>query len=112
MAFIELDVNQGLEYCVDEELYKEVLESYLETNNKPILDEYLASGDMANYAVVIHSVKSSSRTIGAECLFERAYALELAAKADDIETVRAGHNDLMADYETILGMVKEYLDNN
>lgn len=109
---LELNVSEGLEYCIDEELYLEVLQDYIDNDKRAILTEALNSQDMHRYAVEVHSVKSTSKTIGAGCLFDVAYQLEMAAKAEDVDTVRNNHASLMNDYSTILELVEEYIKEN
>ena len=47
------------------------------------LTSYLADGDIANFAITVHAVKSVLATIGAVGLSETALALETAAKSGD-----------------------------
>ena len=50
------------------------------------------------YAIIVHGLKSSSRTIGATELGELAYTLEIAAKEEDLDTLRGNHGRLMMTY--------------
>ncbi len=109
---VELNVEEGLEYCIDEELYFEVLQDYLDNDKREILNDALNKEDMHRYAVEVHSVKSTSKTIGAGCIFDKAYELELAAKSNDIVSVRIGHESLIDDYGQILELVKAYIEEN
>ena len=48
-----------------------------------------------DYNVLVHSLKSSAKTIGSEDLFERARFLELESAKEDLEYVRDNHGELM-----------------
>jgi len=108
----ELDVATGLEYSMDNvDFYKDILSTYLEETADEIkqMDDCLASGDMKNYATMVHAVKSSSRLIGAASLGEDAYDLELKAKADDVEYVKAHHDALKEHVDKVFACINAYM---
>ena len=106
-----LDVKKGMNYCMeDEELFREILTSYVEDQKKDRLEEAYAVENLEEYRVFIHAVKSSSRTIGADQLGEEALKLEEAAKREDIGFIRANHHKVMRDYAEILSQVREALE--
>ena len=79
-GFDFLDQDVGLEYCAgDEEIYREIIEGYLEEDRRAELVKYYETDDLANYRVVAHAIKSTSLTIGATELSAKAKALEYAA---------------------------------
>lgn len=59
------------------------------------LESYFASGDLENYQILAHAVKSTSRLIGANEVSELARAMEEASGARDMELVQAGHATFM-----------------
>jgi CheY-like chemotaxis protein len=84
-----LDVEQGLKrFGDDEETYLGVIESFVR-NTRPLLEqiESVSEEKLPDYAIVVHGIKSSSRSIGADPLGAQAEALEKAAKAGDLELV-------------------------
>lgn len=102
-----LDQEVGLEYCAgDMDIYVEVLEGYLEEDKRAELDGFLSAGDWPNYRIAVHAVKSTSLTIGATSLSEKAKALEMAAAEGDGATVAAGHAQMIAEYSDILEKIK------
>lgn len=109
---VELNVEEGLEYCIDEELYLEVLSDYLENDKRQILSDALDNKDMHLYAVNVHSVKSTSKTIGGSSIFDKAYALELASKAGEYDKVLELHDDFIKDYSELIDLVVKYIDSN
>ena len=94
-----LNMAKGLEYCSnDREMYDEILTTYLQNgleNMKKIMLAY-SNEDWTNYSIYIHSLKSTSLTIGAEKLSSLAKQLEEAANRGDIQFI-AYNNDIALD---------------
>jgi len=102
-----LNTAVGLEYCADdEEIYVEVLEGYVEEDRREELNSLLAAENWPDYRVVVHSVKSTSLTIGAEELSEKAKALEFAAADGDASFVKANHQEMIDMYTDILTKIQ------
>ena len=109
-GFDFLDQEVGLEYCAqDEEIYREIIEGYLEEDRRTELDEYFKSGDLADYRVVAHAIKSTSLTIGATELSAKAKSLEYAAADGDTSFIEENHAELVAMYSDILDKIKAAL---
>lgn len=98
-----LDTDIGLGYCCDsEEFYREMIVTYIENRKTGTLDEAFREEDWENYRITVHALKSTSLSIGAAALSEQAKALEMAAKENRIDDIRAGHPPMMADYQKLL----------
>ncbi len=82
-----LDASRGLERFGDEKTFLRILRSYA-LNTKSLLPSIRAvdRGSLAEYTVLVHGLKGSSRNIFAMPLGAQAEALERAAKAGDAET--------------------------
>jgi signal transduction histidine kinase/DNA-binding NarL/FixJ family response regulator/HPt (histidine-containing phosphotransfer) domain-containing protein len=114
-----LDIEQGLKrFGGDEEIYLGVLRSYT-VNTTPLLDQlrdFCTEESLPRYAIVVHGIKSSSRSIGADLLGVRAEALEMAAKAGDFATVNAENPGFIADVQILLNalemMLQDIADEN
>ena len=65
--------------------------------------------DWKNYAVYVHSVKSSSKMIGAMKLSEKAARLEAAADSKNEETIYEGHDQMMREYENVSQAIRTML---
>ncbi len=104
-----IDTEQGIEYCGSEEAYEQVLRVYYEgiEDKSASLERLYAQSDWRNYAIEVHSLKSSSRVIGALDLADRAQAVEDAAKAEDETFLRAHHSDLLSDYRSFREILRE-----
>ena len=81
----------------DQEEYLHNLKLYLEEydEKKEKLEEFFRQGDLENYQILAHSVKSTSRLIGANDLSELARMMEEASAARDMECVRSGHAEFI-----------------
>ena len=102
---IGLDTEAGLAYCADDpEFYEEMLEAYIAEGRERVgeLRRFFTARAWADYAIRAHSVKSTSRMIGAEALSEKARALEAAAKEGNAQAVLDGHESFLADYEALI----------
>ena len=89
-----VDVHAGLAYCGGQrELYDDVLDDLARSckSRSEELDGYLRAKDWENYRVLIHALKSGSRTVGADKLSAKAKELEDAAKALDENFILANH---------------------
>ena len=71
----------------------------------------LSSETLADYAIAVHGLKSSSRNIGAEELGSKAEELELAAKAGNFAFVQANNGKLLQMADALLaGLAKRISD--
>ena len=105
-----LDTATGLGYCMnDESFYREMLAEYVKNDRLDVLEKSLAENDFEHYRITIHSLKSTSLTIGAVALSELAKSLETACKEGNIDYVRSQHGKCMTDYKTILEKLSNYL---
>ncbi|MCR5685594.1 MAG: response regulator [Lachnospiraceae bacterium] len=86
----ELDWQKGLENCGSEEGYISVLSVFHSTAGYKAeeIEELWRKGNIADYTIKVHALKSSARIIGAESLSELARTLEDAGKAGDNEAIQ------------------------
>ena len=92
------------------ELYKKIVRDYYKTGRdmrNTIIHEH-DTGDWENYAIHVHALKSTSRSIGAPELGDMAEKLEYASKASDIDEVNKYHLKAMSDYEKLLNDLEKY----
>jgi HPt (histidine-containing phosphotransfer) domain-containing protein len=83
----ELDYEEGLNYCGDPEDYLFALETYGESvaEKADQLDKCLKEKRYDDYALMMHSIKSMSKSIGAVGLSDMAKELEQAARSGDVK---------------------------
>jgi len=104
----DIDFEKGINYCAgDEEFYIDVLNDYVEENRKAEIEELFASENYADYAVEVHALKSTSRTLGLEKMGNLAEKLEHAAKDGDIDFVKGNQAEAMDYLEFLLNKIKE-----
>lgn len=94
LRIIGIDAEEGLAYCADdEEFYEEMLDEYVHESRAKLeeLINAFGSRDWDQYRISAHSLKSTSRLIGAKGISGKAYELELAAKSGDAGAIEALH---------------------
>ena len=99
-----IDTRSGLLYCQnDMEFYQELLLQYAgeAAGKMKTANRNFKGGDLKNYEILVHALKSTSKMIGAAELSEAAYKLEKAAKDGDEETIRDGHDSAMTEYKRL-----------
>lgn len=94
-------ISAGLRYCHgDGGFYEEMLVRFSGNAEQRAADMETSfqNEDIANYQILAHTLKSSSKMIGADGLSEMAGAAEEAAKARDSARIRENHGALMDQY--------------
>ena len=108
-----LSVKDGMMYCgEDEGFYVEMLSDYVKAapENMEKLTGFLQDENMKDYKILVHAVKSSSKTIGAMDMFEHARDLENASAEENIDFVRDNHPALMDEYEELVKKIAEVIN--
>ena len=105
------NVKKALELFGDMETYDQTLDVFL--NDVPDKLQKIKNckeiGDMANYAILVHSLKSDARYFGFENLGEIAYQHEIESKANNLFYVTEHFDELMTEANRVLNLVKKYL---
>lgn len=106
-----VNVEKSLELFGDIETYNDTLKDFVSDVPEKLkkIKEYKEISDMANYAILVHSLKSDARYFGFETLGEMAYQHELQGKANDMYYVTDHFDELMAEAEKALRIAREYL---
>ena len=105
-----VNIDKSLELFGDMETYDETLNDFLaEIDGKLAnIKVYKEQGDMANYAILVHSLKSDARYFGFEKLAELAYNHEMESKANNMYYVTDHYDELMTEANRIVNVVKTY----
>ena len=105
------NVKKALELFGDMETYDETLSTFLSEVPDKLqkIKNYKEVGDMANYAILVHSLKSDARYFGFEKLAEIAYEHELKSKANDMFFVTEHYDELMTEANRVVNLVKKYM---
>ena len=112
LALEGMDVKAALGYCGgDKDFYIEMLEEYVSAFNERIseLNTYLSDHDMKNYETLIHSLKSTSKTIGAMDLSDLALELEKASRDGDESFVETNHGKFSECYKALTETLEKAL---
>ena len=105
-----VNVEKSLELFGDMDTYNETLETFLSEIDEKIsnIKKYKEIADMANYAILVHSLKSDAKYFGFDKLAELSYNHELESKANHIYYVYDHFDELMNEIDRILNIVREY----
>ncbi len=111
-AISEISVKEGLDNCLNEEILKATISDYVvgaKENPAKILG-FLEKGDIENYTITVHALKSSSGIIGAEALSELAKHLEAMGDAKNIEEIKAKTPKLIEIYKELADRLSAALE--
>ncbi len=108
-----VDTGKGMAYCQNEEdIYRDVLREYAEESNtrRSLIQDAYEEKDWENYSIYVHSLKSTSKMLGADKLSELAAGLEKASKARDEGIIYRDHDRTMELYDSLTAVIKENID--
>ena len=90
------DIDQGLSYLGDETMYLEILRDFHNgfINQMNEIKSAYEKGDIPNYTILVHALKSNCRTLGITSLSELAYNHEMKGKENDINYINANITSL------------------
>ena len=105
-----INLEKSLELFGDINTYNETLETFLGEIDEKIanIKKYKEVADMANYAILVHSLKSDAKYFGFDKLAELSYQHELESKANNIYYVYDHFDELMNETYRILNIVRKY----
>ena len=107
------DTGSALIFCQhDPEIYKSILAEFVSEadEKRKKIEEFKKDGNWNDYSTLVHSLKSSSKTIGAMELSELAAALEKASRDGNIKAVESGHDKAMLLYEKTCSVISGIMD--
>jgi HPt (histidine-containing phosphotransfer) domain-containing protein len=78
----DIDPVAGIEHCGSEEDYMETLSIFSASigSKSAKIEKAWQEQDLKNYTILVHSLKSTSRIVGASALSDLAFQLEMAGK--------------------------------
>ena len=106
-----VDVDASLELLGDMEMYNDTLSTFNEENETriPRLLERKNSGDMPNYAIDVHALKSDCKYLGFKRLAELAYDHEIKSKENNVNYINEHYDELMEEYNRVKAIIENYL---
>ena len=92
-----IDAGEGLRNCGSVDSYLSIIKVFYESADMTENNITTAYNDrnIKDYTSFVHSLKSTSRTIGAKELSKLAEKLEMAGNENDLETIEEYHDELM-----------------
>ena len=105
-----IDVDKGIENTMDFETYDELLLDFCNTFPEEVnkFNAFKLSGDMFNYEIIVHALKSNCRTLGFMSTGEMFYQHELASKQNDINYVNEHYNELINEVNRVYTILTNY----
>ena len=105
-----VDVDKGIENTMDFETYNELLIDFCDTFAQEVnkFNAYKVAGDMVNYEIIVHALKSNCRTLGFMSTGEMFYQHELASKQNDINYVNEHYNELINEVNRVYKILTNY----
>lgn len=109
-----LSAEKGIEDSGGKEIYITVCRNFLDTSADRIrmISEYYEKGDIENYTIQVHALKSSARLIGAQELSESAYEMEMAGKDRKLKKIALMTPALIDQYKGIVQKLAEVFEIN
>ena len=106
-----VNLKQSLELFGDMDTYNDNLDEFLRdvTDKVEKLTGFKEHADMANYAILVHSIKSDAKYFGFDKLAEIAFNHEQESKNNNMFYVYDHYDELMAEVNRIVNLVKQYL---
>ena len=95
-----LSLSEGMYYCGSSKAYIKFLNTFFHTidNRVQEIKESLERGDINTYTIKVHSLKSTSRIIGARQLSDFALSLEEAGERGDKEFISENNDKFLKLY--------------
>ncbi len=105
----QLNSDLGIYMCGDVEDYLEALSIFADSiaQKSEKIEKAWKNEEIAEYTTLVHSLKSSARTVGAVELSDLAKKLEAVGKHDDIAYIRDGTELLLNKYRELEAPLKK-----
>ncbi len=106
-----VNLEKSLEIFGDMETYNDMLVTFHSEIFSKIeeLESYKVDADMANYAILVHSLKSDAKYFGFDTLAQLALNHELKSKENDMFYVYENYDSLVSELKKVVKFVCEYL---
>ena len=108
-----IDVDKSLEIFGDIETYNNTIGEFLGGIEDKLvkLAAYKESGDMNNYAVLVHSLKSDAKYFGFTNLADAAYDHEMKSKANEYYYIKENFPKLESVAKETESIIREYMND-
>lgn len=105
-----VDAETGISNMMDVETYDEMMDDFYNSLPEELskIDNFKNMGDMTNYAILVHAMKSNARSFGFMKLGDISYAHEMASKAGDINYVNEHYNEFLEAVKSVQDIILKY----
>lgn len=105
----QIDRAAGEKACGSQEVYTQVCKEFAGTAKKNIreIGDFYEQGDMENYTIKVHALKSSARLVGAQALSQEAAFLESCGNEGKIEEIQERTGRLLTCCAKVAGQLAE-----
>lgn len=106
-----IDVDKSLELFGDMQSYDQMLEDFLKEVDGKLANarKFKEEANMADYAIVVHSLKSDCKYFGLMSLADMFYEHELAGKRNDYIFVSTNYDTLEVEARKYISILKKYM---
>ena len=104
LSKVGIDSASGIKFCNNDwEFYTTILKDFVSSfdERSDNLQKFFESKDWKNYGINVHSLKSSSKTIGAKDLSKKAELLEKASVEANSDYISAEHDAMKLIYKEV-----------
>ena len=109
-----IDYDAAVTNCGTEETFIQALEIFYNTLDKKAddIEKFAREGDIKNYTVLVHALKSAARLVGALHLSEDAKYLEACGDKNDVAEIEAKTPALLSQYRGYKPILAEVFGKN
>ena len=104
-----IDLSCGIENSGSTEAYLSLLKVFYGTLDERAneIDRFYKTGDIDNYTIKVHALKSSARLVGATAFGEEAQLLETAGKKEDTGYIHSHHAAFIETFRSFKAPLEE-----
>ena len=107
----DINLDTALQYNMDSKSFLvQMMTTFTDAGRVEKIQAAFDAQDVKNYQILVHALKSTSLSIGAENLSALAKNLELAAKDNDLDKILSGHAELMTAYQKVREQISKWLE--
>jgi HPt (histidine-containing phosphotransfer) domain-containing protein len=108
-----IDNEVAAKYFESEDRYREGLRTYIQAAESTAekIREFRAVGNLSDYTIIVHGLKSSSKIIGAMEISELARRLEGFGHAGESEKAWQGTDELLEQYKACVDAIRAVVGN-
>ena len=109
-----VDIEEALSLLGDMDMYNMTIHDfYQDVEDKwSNIVHYKDEGNMSEYSILVHSLKSDCKYLGFMKLADISYQHELKSKENDLDFVLAHFKELEDEYHKSMEIIKNYVEHN